>query len=85
MGKIGTKYFINEKSSSKTLWHIYLLKVTKVDEDWLEGDVRKRVWVTLDEASAMLDREDIKEWLHDAAPLVKKLLSDSNPAGAGES
>jgi len=49
---------------------VYSLQVTKISEDWLESDLRKRKWFTPNEVLEVIENNELRD-------VVRKFINDS--------
>jgi phosphohistidine phosphatase len=58
--------FVYQKQFGELLVTVYAMRVTKMDEYWLEQPVRERCWFTIEQALSQVGRKDIQ-------PMIAKL------------
>ena len=58
--------FVYQKQFGELLVTVYAMRVTQIDEYWLEQPVRERCWFTIEQALSQVGRKDIQ-------PMIAKL------------
>jgi 8-oxo-dGTP pyrophosphatase MutT (NUDIX family) len=52
---------------------VYLLRVTKVHKDWPERKIRKRKWLSFEEAASLVKEEELKEMITQVLNFIEQI------------
>ena len=58
--------FVYEKKRNELLVTVYAMRVTKMDDQWLEQPIRQRQWFAIEEALTLVGRKEMQ-------PMIAKL------------
>ena len=62
--------FMYQKKKGELLVTVYGMRVTKMDEYWLEQPVRERCWFGIEEALTLIGRKEIQPMISKLAKLL---------------